>query len=618
MAVKENNNPFKVFSPEHLDPSDVVDLFVVDSPGVDSIQSDGHAMLVGARGAGKSMLLRYMEPDCQLIVHGHRTVTATNSNLSQLPYYMGYLTIRETELSLPSLRLIADTHANSPLNESILIITVCLNLVSRSIKNNHFPGEVVLPNSVLAELIELVNKHGGDWNFDDKSTLPITELRALSKLKSWLSSKYDEFIDYLDTLIPDRDVTPYNQKLFRFSSFLVSFVRIFKQFPSMPKTQRFFLAIDDSDKLSDIQTRILNSWLARRNSDFSLKVSYEMYGYKTFYTVAQTRIEAPHDYQELKISDVYTSNIKTNFRDRMYQIVNKRLAKAGFIDGNSAPNARKFFPEDHAQRVAIEKLAKSLRSSSENSRSSRARDDVYRYVIPNYISRLGGISKNRSTYKYSGFDQLVDISSGVPRYFLDAAQKMFDRQLVINQSSRSKILEISPSVQDSVVRDQARELLIEELEKLKLDWKKATGPDIALMLHNLIGSVGALFETLLLNEEASERRVFSFAISDHPDELVQEVLRLGLSCAYFSRSSIGRKEGFGRTEKYILSRRFAPNWNLDPSGFSAYKFLTNADLRAMMTQPEQYRLRLRRNRTAGSKGNDEQMAIQFGEDDQVD
>lgn len=149
---------------------------------------------------------------------------------------------------------------------------------------------------------------------------------------------------------------------------------------------------------------------------------------------------------------------------------------------------------------------------------------------------------------------------------------------------------------------------------MKLDKRDARASDYAIMLHNLIACLGSLFETILLDPNASERRVFSFAISDYPDDRVQNVLRLGLKYAYFSRSTIGRKEGFGRTELYILSRRLAPNWNLDPSGFSAYKFLRNDDLVQMMIAPNDYRMKLRREKSTQKAESSEQLELLLEDD----
>jgi hypothetical protein len=584
-------NPFTVFSPEGLAAEEVVELFVENSPGADSIQSAGHSMLVGPRGAGKSMMLRYMEPDCQRLVHANG---GEPSKLCDLPYYAAYVTVRETELSIPSIGLIEKSHSNIPLNEHLLVLTISLSMLGRAHRNGHYDEQIKI-GAVSSRLNEIKSMHAVVPT--DEIYPEDTEEVVLEKMTKWLTAEHEYAMDYFGRLLINGASVSFDRKLFRFAGFLSPMVAVLKDFPSMPSTGSFYLCVDDADRLTETQTKILNSWLARRNSEFNLKVSYEMFGYKTFYTTSDTRIEAPHDYQELRISDVYTSNKKTNYRDRMRSMINRRLMRADITRTKfKIPDVDDFFPEDHHQKIQIDRIKQQKKREIESQgtgRSSRTRDDLYRYVLPDYISSLGGGKRSRSTYKYSGFDQLVDISSGVPRYFLEAAQKMYDRQ-VVRSGTKAAIREISAEVQDSVVRDLASELYMDELEKLKMDPKSSAAPDVALRLNNLVGSLGALFEKIMNDPHASERRVFSFALSDYPDTQVEEVLRLGLKYAFLSRSSIGRKEGFGRTEKYVLSRRFAPYWNLDPSGFSAYKFLTNAEIKLMMESPNQYRLQLRR------------------------
>ena len=46
----------------------------------------------------------------------------------------------------------------------------------------------------------------------------------------------------------------------------------------------------------------------------------------------------------------------------------------------------------------------------------------------NIFAILAVPPNQRSTYSYSGFDQLVHISSGLVRYFLEPAAVMFDEQ----------------------------------------------------------------------------------------------------------------------------------------------------------------------------------------------
>lgn len=603
-------NPFSVLSPESQSAQDVVGLFVENSPGADSIQTDGHAMLVGPRGAGKSMLLRYMEPDCQRIVHREADEPRT---LADLPYYAGYMTIRETELSLPALSLVESSHSNYPLNEHLLVLTIALSILTRADRNNHFGHASVSDGGAYDALLALRRTH--DREADSSVGRWASEQDLIKGLSNWLLAEHEYAVDYF-TKLASHQTPAFDRRLFRFAGFLSPLINALKLLPSMPSSRRFFLLIDDADQLSEVQTRILNTWLSRRNSTFGIKVSYEMYGYKTFYTVMDTRIEAPHDYQEIRVSDIYTSNKKLNYRDRMRIMIARRLSRANIVRGNNLiPDVDNFFPEDGRQSLAFETLRMSKKQQLQRigGRSSRIRDDLYRYVLPEYMSALGGNRKSRSTYKYCGFEQLVDISSGVPRYFLEAAAKMYDRQLLTAPNVPNAVRSITPEVQDSVVRDLAAELYMGELEKLWMDPKNAASPAVSRGLHNLIGSLGAFFEKQMNDVKASERRVFSFALSDEVSSDVDDVLRLGLRHSYFSRSSIGRKEGFGRTDRYVLSRRFAPHWNLDPSGFSAYKFITNADLEEMIARPDQFRKRLRRGEVlAGDVG--EQLPLPIDEE----
>lgn len=588
-----DTNPFAVFSPEGLPAEDVVELFVKDVPGVDSIQSVGHTLLMGARGSGKSMIMRFLEPDCQLVAQAK--MGPSEIPLTELPYYAAYLTIKQTDLGYPELERLNGTIADHLVNEHLLVLNLALKIIARATDNHHFSAtDAPIGEKSASEFNRLQRRV-----FDTDAVAQIqSSSNILSALEYWreiLTSSFDRAINFTQQLVEEENIPSYNSTLLRFSTFLAPFFHAWRSFPVMPHSGKFFLLIDDADRLNETQTRILNSWVAQRLPNISIKVAAELYEYKTFYTLGKSRIEAPHDFQEINLSDVYTSNKADFYQKRIFSIVNRRLDRVGInsIAGHRA-TAQRFFPEDNTQRHEIEKLEKNVRSAWEagRGRGFRSRDDVYRYSRPEYIRQLGGKRKSRSTYSYSGFEQLVNISSGIPRFFLEAAHKMYDRELV---RIHRKPSEIDADIQDAIIRKQAEDIYMKELEKLKLDEMKSDeGPAHALCLHNLISCLGALFQRILVDIRLSERRVFSFAISDYADEQVSAVLRLGVKYAYFQRTTIGRKEGFGRTERYILTRRLAPMFNLDPNGFSAYKFLLNSELREMMLRPDRYRRSLRR------------------------
>jgi hypothetical protein len=357
-----------------------------------------------------------------------------------------------------------------------------------------------------------------------------------------------------------------------------------------------YLLIDDADYLSHTQTRILNSWVATRTQqDVSIKISTQL-SYKTFSTVAGMPIQTPHDYQEISIADMYTSR-RSKYPERIEQIVAKRLIKAGIT-----ASPRDFFPPDKGQEETIRQIGDEIRNNwSDSGRGFRAGDDVTRYARPEYIKRLGGSAKQTSKYSYAGFDQLVHISSGLVRYFLEPAAQMFDEESLANGGV--PVQNIRPSIQDDIIRREAENLIFTEFDKIAKEGEepslgkegKAQSPEPSTAtdehqrpiekLRNLVRTLGNTFYQKLVSDDA-ERRVFSVAISGMPDPDVLDVFELGVRYGYFHRSSIGNKDGTGRTRLYVLTRRLAPHFNLDPSSFAGYLWVTNEVLLEGMANPD--------------------------------
>jgi hypothetical protein len=107
-------------------------------------------------------------------------------------------------------------------------------------------------------------------------------------------------------------------------------------------------------------------------------------------------------------------------------------------------------------------------------------------------------------------------------------------------------------------------------------------------LHNLICAMGSTFFEILVSER-SERKVFSIALTNTPDEEIRRVLKMGVRLNYLQEATIGNKYGNGRTWLYILNRRLAPSFMLDPSGFQGYLFMTNDDLHRAFDTGKQLR-----------------------------
>ncbi len=573
---EELRNPFTVTTPEGMSAEQTVKLFVDVFSDFPKVLREGHVFLNGPRGSGKSMMFRYLQPDCQCL--------AKKCNLPNLPFYSIYIPIKNTDIGLTELQRLEDQRASTLLNEHFMIINIALITFTSMSKHTLGDTDGTLVEQVKTfatdSFIELLTDCG--WNplqppsFENLSTIQEC-FQAIADVCEMLSR---QVYSYLKKLSFHPQILPYNGPLCGYFDFLFPMLCELKKLAFMPDGP-IYLLIDDADNLNMTQTKILNSWVASRtSSDVSIKVSTQL-RYKTFRTVTGHTIDSPHDYSEINISTIYTTTYhKGTYRKRIGKIVSQRFNLFGI---DSTPE--KFFPVDEKQEEAIKEIAEKYRRDWEDKgRGYRASDDAYRYARPDYMKSKTGTSKSSYSYSYAGFDQLVHISSGIIRNFLQAAADMYSE--VEARSSGQLITFIPPRIQNTVVRSQSDVFLFDTFEKMRGDEsEEAPDKDLLMKLFNLIMALGGTFRQILLSDKA-ERRMFSIAFSNAPNENIRKVLSRGEQLGYFHVSAIGNKDGTGRTRLYVLSRMLAPHFNLDPTSFAGYLFVTSDRVEEAMRNPD--------------------------------
>lgn len=577
-------NPFAVQSPEDISAQDAYELFVDVFTDFEKLRSPGHTFIHGPRGSGKSMMFRFMQPDCQALSRDCPTAS--------LPYFGVHVPIKNMQANLTELTRLDGHAANYIINEHVLIIYITEKILY-TLKEGLIQFDPALddPASIASTFKEsfIERLKICRWKPASESTQPTTLPEMFQRMHEIALHMVEELNNFFKDMALHRvAIEEYDGPLCGYHDFLLPFFRgIKKGLPCFPNGP-IYLMLDDADNLNLAQTKILNSWISTRtHADVSIKVSTQL-RYKSYLTHTGQSIDSPHDFSEIEISTVYTTKNRT-YADRITAIIDKRLKKAGI-----SKSALEFFPEDPAQVVGIDEIKKSLAAAWDagEGRGHRRRDDVTRYARPDFIKNLGGQRKSKHSYSYSGFEQLVNISSGIVRCFLEPASQMFSEAKSISQAGDVEV--IPPRIQDEKIRDFANKFLHTNLEQLKNpdanDSPRNGFPnDLSLLekLENLLFALGGTF-SMILNSDRSERRVFSIAFSDKPDKEVADVLRLGTEEGYFHISTIGNKEGTGRTRLYILNRRLAPCFNLDPTSFAGYLFVTNRSMRHALFHPKGY------------------------------
>jgi hypothetical protein len=573
---KSTNNPFAVQTPEDISAKDAFELFVDVFSDFFHIPSPGHTFLHGPRGSGKSMMFRYMQHDCQELKR--------EGPVSEHDYFSIYVPIKKTTINTTDLEIL-QKQANYLLTEHLFVTFIAIkvfNTLTSLLTESRYEGQALGEEAAeyynfFTQRIKASGYQGSIPSLPSNATAGVifNQIEFLCKLL------HNEGDQYVKRLAFRKEAVFYQGPICEYLEFLYPLLDELRGLSFMPAGKPIYLLLDDADNLNYIQTTILNTWVSQRTSaHVSIKISTQL-NYKTYRTASNITIDATHDYNEVNISTIYTSQ-KNHYRQRVRQIIEKRL-------GNAELNISvdDFFPIDQEQKRKIDAISEQIINGEIATPAGyRVGDKVYRYAASEYMKRLSGPSKSTKrgsgksgmSFRYAGFRDMVDISSGIIRNFLELAARMYSEELAV--APNVPVVFIDPARQNKTIREYSEEFLHEGLEKLVND-EKAAGGGIAHKLQNLIHSVGGIFKVIMFSN-ASQRRVFSIAMTNVPDIEVAEVIKLGIRYGYLQESTISYREGTGRTKRYSLSRRLAPSFSLMATSFAGDQFITNESLKSAM------------------------------------
>lgn len=571
----QDKNPFAVQTPEDISAKDAFELFVDVFTDFFHVPNQGHTFLNGPRGSGKSMMFRYMLPDCQEL--------KWKAPVKEHPYFSIYIPVKKTNINTVDLVRL-QKHANFLLNEHLLVSFISIkifNTIATLLTNEQYEGQELGEEAIsfYAYFVHKIKESGYNGTIPEvPSNAPAYVVFNLIEV---LCKELHKDVDRYVKMLSFSDTPPlYQGSICEYLDFLYPLLVELRTLSFMPSDKPIYLLIDDADNLSLTQTIILNTWVSQRTTNkVSLKISTQL-NYKTYRTASNVTIDSPHDYNEVNISTVYTSQ-KNYYRKRVQEIIERRLSNAGLDT-----SVEKFFPIDKQQQKKIDAISAQILSGEISTPDAYwDRDKVYRYAVSEYMKQLSGPSKSTESgssksgmnFKYAGFRDMVDISSGIVRNFLELAARMYSLEQAVMKGK--DVLSIKPVRQNKAIRNYSNEFLHTELEKV-VDDEKATG-DVAHKLQNLVHSLGGIFKVTMFSD-ATQRRVFSIALTNVPDSEISQVLKLGIRYGYLQESTISYREGTGRTKRYSLSRRLAPAFSLMAASFAGDQFITNHDLRSAM------------------------------------
>lgn len=550
------NNPFELVTASKLSAEEAIELWCDDKRLV-RVSGKENCFVNGHRGTGKSMLFRILQFDCQ-----QRLGTSP-----EVPFISVYFPVRDTECLIEEFNVYQRHEAKDLISESHLSILIAINFIA--LISDHPEIVPALLRESFTSIVRNCLERSYRFSEADMPIIDYTNFENfLSGLDNVLQLERERIVHFIGRRLSESRA--FDGPLILFDNFLGPVGRFF----SNQLGQNLFILIDDGDDLPEAHTVVLNSWIARRNSNVVFKVS-TMFGYKTYKTRGHSAIQHPHDFFQYEIASRFLNDSAEDYVKLLEEICIKRLKVAGIVDAHKI-SVKEFFPEDEKQRREIEILSGELLEKYSRKWSGRAVQDYeYRHRTSEYMKKLWR-SRALDSYSYSGFHVLATLSSGLVRDFIICAQRMFDRAA----RSEDPVVRISPSIQNRVVREHADNVFDEIENPTQMRNRDATPSDWR-MVRNLIEGLGSIFKTKMLSED-SERRIFSFALQDTADAETNRVLELAVAESYLMKGYISRKERTGRRTLYVLTRRLAPRYSLDPSAYSGYLSISEGQVKELM------------------------------------
>lgn len=547
-------NPFEYEAANNLTVREILDYYIEDFNYSRFLESKRNIFLLGERGSGKTMTLLYnsfkikyedpkrnKDPDLFDRIGIH---IPCNTPLFHKKEYL----------------LLEDDYKSQVIAEHYFVLAIT-NAIT----------------SCLKDLKEVKNafkdfdsafKEDFSYIFNISSTSKHSFLEAISR---WVEKESFETQKHIN----DPKNNEFYQNALSLSTMVLLLIKTIKKV-DLFKNSHFIFLIDDAHDLNIHQVKVLNSWIAYRDhSDFSIKVATAKVNKPIKITSSGGSILEGHDFTSIDLEKPFY-NKDSEFGQLAFNIIRKRLEKISHLDID--PND--FFPTNKELIKALDYYKEIARQEAVKKygvdEKKKIGDHVYKYARAYYFRDRANSRAN--LVQYSGFEMLVDLSTGIIRNLLDPCYYMFDAVVSSNKNDQPVKL-IPPKVQRDIIiarSDAMWKRLEDGLEKEVESCTAIQGKRIYYLFDNLI----AHFRERLIKHK-SEPRAIMFTISQSENEnytSLVELLRIAqLSQILYTRTGVAKDDG--RKEVYYVPNRILlPTRGLDPNGQHARVSLKASDL----------------------------------------
>lgn len=557
-------NPFIYAGANELDDEAILN-FYISSHEYDTILSKKNIFVIGQRGSGKSMLLKYNALSLKLM-----------QNKSQIPDIMGiYVPCNRPYFKkLEHMLLKEGSYEQSIISEHFLVLSIAKQLVNTMI--NH--SEILFTDSDLEEIADELN-----FLFDINSEAT----NCLNKMRQFLSKEFRNMQEILLTEPAKLKISALS-----FGTLIFPIVEMLNNCSRLQNKHITFL-IDDAHQLNETQMKTLNTWISYRdNSMISFKVAIAGKEEYLFFTETENSIMENHDFLEISLEGNMFGS-KSDFNVFAKEVVQKRLELKGF----RITDPDQFFAIDKSIIKELneckDRYRKGLCPESEMlSVEKRSKStNINRYHRAIYFRELLSRHKaNKPKLIYTGFPTITGLSTGIIRNLLMMCHEMYIRDFEhFKLKSKSLPPHIRTTTQHEAILDLSRKkwMDLQNIDRKITDCSREDAEKLYMFFENF----GNLLLDKILDPTSTEKKILSFSISDTKvmKSQVKEFERLFNIAKQdgYIYTRLGRDKSGGRTIWYTPNRLLWPNLGLDPLGENGHFSLGISTIKSMFEKKVQ-------------------------------
>ena len=379
-------NPFEFEAANKFTPNQMVEYFIDDYNYARFVYSRKNVFLLGDRGTGKTMVLRYYSLPIQNVAKKDK-----EGGRDELLRMIGiYVPCRKPALKKTEPDML-DPFLGRIMAEHLMVVAMIAALADslNSVPEVSKPEEIEQLRREIAFVLQ--------WEIPDNIPL----FRALS-LAAQRESRDAQTA--LNKRVPDG----HYENAVSFATAFQPLIEVIVASLSKLTESHFSIMFDDADDLSDLQNETLNSWIATRDtSRISFKVATSKVDQKSLKTISGDGLLERHDYIRVDLKQGF-QNSDASYGKLVRRIVNKRLSTFDIKQ-----DADDFFPINQQMADDLKTAGDIARKEAEEKYPDKDPDQIRHYVYKMERAiyfRERDSKANRPPY--SGFDLLVHVSTG--------------------------------------------------------------------------------------------------------------------------------------------------------------------------------------------------------------